>query len=68
MMPKIKEVTVSSKRTMKIKDEYISFDASFVASVEDLAEKEIDSYMAKLYGELNHQIDLQAEDFIKASM
>ena len=32
-MPKIKEVTVSSKMTVKIRDNYSSFESSYTADV-----------------------------------
>ena len=45
-MPKIKEVTVSSKMTVKIRDNYSSFESSYTADVSDLeTDAEVDSYI-----------------------
>lgn len=68
-MPKIKEIRVNSKRTLQIKTEYVSFEASMIADVEDLDDKtQVDSYMNELFAKCNNQIDNQAEDFVKATL
>lgn len=68
-MPKIKEVRVDSKRTLQVKTEFVSFEASMIADVEDLDDKkQVESYMNELFAKCNNQIDAQAEDFVKAAL
>lgn len=66
-MPRIKEVNVSSKMTIKIKDAYASFETSMTADVSDMEDKVVDEYVNNtLYPRINTIIDNQIEDSIKA--
>lgn len=65
-MPKINEISLSTKRTMKIRDEFYSFEASYTASVDDLDNKDVDDYAASLYERMNALVDDQAEETVKS--
>ena len=65
-MPKIKEITISSKRTLQLAKEYYSFESSYTADVSDLDNKDIDDYSASLYERLNAIIDDQAEETVRS--
>ena len=65
-MPKIKEVTISSKMTVKIRDNYSSFESSYTADVSDLeTDAEVDSYTLKLYDKVNNIIDTEVQELIE---
>ena len=65
-MPKIKEVTVSSKMTVKIRDNYSSFESSYTVDVSDLeTDAEVDSYTLKLYDKVNNIIDTEVQELIE---
>lgn len=65
-MPKIKEVTVSSKMTVKFGDNYSSFESSYTADVSDLeTEAEVNSYTLKLYDKVNNIIDTEVDELIE---
>lgn len=66
-MPKFKEMSLSSKRTMKIRDEYISFESSLTADISDLNTKdEVTQWVTKTYEMLNGFIDEQCCESVQA--
>ena len=65
-MPKINEITISSKRTLQLNKEYYSFESSYTADVSDIKNEDIDDYSASLYERLNAIIDDQAEDTVNS--
>lgn len=67
-MPKIKECSITSKRTVKVKEQYLSFEVSLTSDVTDVDDKVMDEYVTSLYDKANSVIDLQAEDAVKSVM
>lgn len=65
-MPKIKECTINSKRTVKVREQYLSFEVGFTADVQDMEDEKIDVYIASLYEEANSIIDAQAEEAVQS--
>lgn len=66
-MPKFKEMSLSSKRTMKIREEYISFESSLAADISDLStEDEVTQWVTKTYEMLNCFIDEQCCESVQA--
>lgn len=65
-MAKIKECSITSKRTVKVAEQYLSFEVSLTADVSDIEDNVMDEYLNNLYGKANEVIDIQAEDGIKS--
>lgn len=56
-MPKIKEITVSSKRSCQINGEFFTFETSELISLE--AGDDIDEVRQKAWGRVNDEVDNQ---------
>lgn len=64
-MPKVNSIKISSSRTVKLREEYFKFEASYEASVEDVDNKDVDKYTARLYERINALIDEQIEELVE---
>lgn len=56
-MSKIKEITVSSKRSCQIRGEFFTFETSELISLE--ADDDIDEVRQKAWGRVNDEVDNQ---------
>ena len=56
-MPKIKEITVSSKRSCQINGEFFTFETSELISLE--AGDDIDEVRQKAWSRVNYEVDNQ---------
>ena len=65
-MPKIKECNITSKRTVKVSDQYLSFEVSLTSDVSDIDDDVVDEHINSLYDKANSIIDMQAEDGVKS--
>lgn len=66
-MPKIKECSITSKRTVKVSDQYLSFEVSLTSDVSDIDDDDVvDEHINSLYAKANSIIDMQAEDGVKS--
>ena len=65
-MPKIKECNITSTRTVKVSDQYLSFEVSLTSDVSDINDDVVDEHINSLYDKANSIIDMQAEDGVKS--
>jgi len=65
-MAKVESVHVNSKRTMKLGEEFYSFEVGYDANVEDLKNEDVDDYIASLYERANALVDDQALETVKS--
>ena len=65
-MPKIKECSITSERTVKVSDQYLSFEVSLTSDVSDIDDDVVDEHINSLYDKANSIIDMQAEDGVKS--
>ena len=65
-MPKIKECSITSKRTVKVSDQYLSFEVSLTSDVSDIDDDVVDEHINSLYDKANSIIDMQSEDGVKS--
>ena len=65
-MPKIKECNITSKRTVKVSDQYLSFEVSLTSDVSDIDDVVVDEHINILYYKANSIIDMQSEDGVKS--
>ena len=67
-MPKIKEISVLSKRTISLNNnkEFFSFESTYTVDVSDVDDKDVDAYCADLYSRINAVIDKQADEAVEA--
>ena len=65
-MPKIKECSITSKRTVKVSDQYLSFEVSLTSYVSDIDDDVVDEHINSLSDKANSIIDMQAEDGVKS--
>ena len=65
-MMKVKEITVNSKRTIKLLDEYMSFEVSYTADIED--GDNVNDSTKVIYDQINDIIDNQCNEAIKMKM
>ena len=65
-MPKIESIHINSKRTMKLGEEFYSFEVGYDADVKDLDNKDVDDYIASLYERANALVDDQAAETVKS--
>ena len=59
---KVKEIKVSSKRTIKLLDEYMSFETEYTADIEE--GESVNDATNVIYGQINDIIDKQCEEAI----
>ena len=65
-MPTIKERSITSKRTVKVSDQYLCFEVSLTSDVSDIDDDVVDEHINSLYDKANSIIDMQAEDGVKS--
>jgi len=63
---KVKEITVNSKRTIKLLDEYMSFEVSYTVHIED--GDNVNDSTKVIYDQINDIIDNQCNEAIKMKM
>lgn len=62
----VTSVSVVSRRSMKLNDEFYVFETGYTASVEDLKDEDVDDYIASLYERANALVDDQALETVKS--
>lgn len=65
-MDRIKTVSVSSRRSCKIGNEFLTFEMSLEASVDGLSEKEKKNYIKRLWDYAGGEVDNQIMETAKA--
>lgn len=65
-MDRIKNVTVSSRRSSKVGNEFLTFEMTLEASVDGLDEKEKKRYIEKLWNYAGEEVDNQIVETVKA--
>ena len=63
---KVKEIKVSSKRTIKLLDEYMSFETEYTADIEE--GESVNDATNVIYGQINNIIDRQCEEAISLKL
>lgn len=62
----ITSVSVTSRRSMKLKEEFYVFETGYTADVTNMDDKDVDDYIASLYERANALVDDQAEETVKS--
>lgn len=65
-MDRIKVVSISSRRSSKVGNEFLTFEMSIEASVDGLSEKEKKAYIKKMWDYAGEEVDNQIMETAKA--